>query len=532
MSRLIYIFLFSMLLSSCNPRKKQEKEQEQPPNIIFIMTDDHAYQALSAYDNRLISTPNLDELAEEGMIFNHAYVTNSISSPSRATILTGKHSHLNGVINNSVPFDSTQQTYPKILQANGYQTAVVGKWHLKTQPTGFDYWRILDGLGGQGYYYHPIFRSPEGTVQKQGYTTDVITDMAIDWLDSKRNKDKPFMMMYQHKAPHREWLPSMRHLRFKKDEDIPQPATLFDDYEGRGTAAKEAEMLISKHMALTSDNKIQPEIVNELGYDEFMKWYSRVYKEHYNRLTEEEQEKWDEVYGPINQEFKEKAPRGKELTKWKYQRYMEDYLACIKAVDENVGRLMKYLDENGLAENTIVIYTSDQGFYLGEHGWFDKRFMYEESFRTPLIVRWPEKVKAGSVNDQLVQNLDFAQTMLDAAGITAPSDMQGRSLVPLLKGEDTEWRDALYYHYYEYPGIHAVKRHYGIRTDRYKLIHFYHDVDEWELYDLQEDPNEMQNVIDDPEYEAVEKELRQDLDSIMHHYGDSDSLRMEYLGGR
>ena len=321
----------------------------------------------------------------------------------------------------------------------------------------------------------------------------------------------------------------MRHLRCKKDEDLPEPATLFDDYDGRGTAAEEAEMLISEHMALTSDNKIRPEIVNELGYEEFMDWYPRVYKEHYNRLTEEEQEKWDEVYGPINQEFKQKAPRGKELTKWKYQRYMEDYLACIKAVDENVGRLMKYLDENGLAENTIVIYTSDQGFYLGEHGWFDKRFMYEESFRTPLIVRWPEKVKPGSVNDQLVQNLDFAQTMLDAAGIEAPSDMQGRSLVPLLKGEDTEWRDALYYHYYEYPGIHAVKRHYGIRTDRYKLIHFYHDVDEWELYDLQEDPNEMQNVIDDPDYEAVEKELRQDLDSIMHHYGDSDSLRTHYL---
>ncbi|MBS3776154.1 MAG: sulfatase [Bacteroidales bacterium] len=531
MNRLLYVFLFSMLLSSCKPDKKQDKEQEQPPNIIFIMTDDHAYQALSAYDDRLISTPNLDELAEEGMIFNHAYVTNSISSPSRATILTGKHSHENGVINNSIPFDSTQQTYPKILQENGYETAVVGKWHLKSQPTGFDYWRVLDGLGGQGYYYHPIFRSPEGTVKKQGYTTDVITDMAIDWLKSGRSQDKPFMLMYQHKAPHREWLPSMRHLEFKKDENIPEPATLFDDYGGRGNAAKEAEMLISEHMSLTSDNKLRPEMVRDMGYEAFYGWYDRVYKEHYNRLTEEEQKKWDAVYGPINQEFKEKAPRGRELTRWKYQRYMEDYLACIKAVDENVGRLMKYLDESGLAENTLVIYTSDQGFYLGEHGWFDKRFMYEESFRTPLIVRWPGHVEPGSENDQLVQNLDYAETMLDAAGVEVPSDMQGKSMVPLLEGQNTDWRDALYYHYYEYPGIHAVKRHYGIRTDRYKLIHFYHDVDEWELYDLKKDPNEMHNVIDDPEYIDVKKELRHDLDSIMRHYGDSDSLRMEYMPG-
>ncbi len=529
MHRLFYFLILIIFLSSCHPKKSDKKKKQQPPNIIFIMTDDHAFQALSAYDDRLISTPNLDKLASEGMIFNRAFVGNSISCPSRASILTGKHSHKNGVLTNRARFDSTQQTYPKLLQEHGYQTAVIGKWHLKSQPTGFDYWRILDGLGGQGFYYHPRFRTPDSTMQKQGYTTDVITDMAINWIKSDRDQNKPFMLMYQHKAPHREWLPAMRHLEYKKDQDIREPATLFDDYQGRGTAAKEAEMLISKHMSLTSDNKLRPELVREMGYEPFYGWYDRVYNMHYNRLNEAQQEKWDQVYGPINQRFREEAPKGKALTQWKYQRYMEDYLACVKAVDENVGRLMNYLDEAGLAENTLVIYTSDQGFYLGEHGWFDKRFMYKESFRTPLIMRWPGHIPAGAQSHQLVQNIDFAQTMLDAAGVQIPEDMQGRSLVPLFRGDTTNWRDALYYHYYEYPGIHAVKRHYGIRTDRYKLIHFYHDIDEWELYDLEKDPAEMHNVIDDPGYSQVKKDLKQDLDSIMHHYGDSDSLRQHYL---
>jgi len=526
MNRILFTLMIAFLLSTCNPKEGDKKAEETPPNIIFIMTDDHAYQALSAYDSTLISTPNLDELASEGQLFNRAYVTNSISAPSRATILTGKFGHKNGVINNLAAFDTAQQTYPKILQKTGYQTAMIGKWHLKSKPTGFDYWRVLKG---QGFYYHPEFRTPDGMVKKQGYTTDVITDMAISWLDEKRDSTKPFMMMYQHKAPHREWKPAMRHLRFKKDEAIPEPATLFDDYENRGTAAKEAEMLISKHMALTSDNKIRPEIVRELGYEEFYDWYYRVYKDQYNRMTPEEQQKWDEVYGPINREFKRKHLQGKALTKWKYQRYMEDYLASVKAVDENVGRLMDYLDEEGLADNTLVIYTSDQGFFLGEHGWFDKRFMYEESFRTPLIIRWPGHIKPGSVSNDLVQNLDFAETMLDAAGATIPKDMQGRSLLPLFKGNNKNWRDALYYHYYAYPGIHAVKRHYGICTDRYKLIHFYHDIDEWELYDLKNDPKEMNNVIDDSAYTGIKKRLKNDLDSIMHYYGDSDSLRNAYL---
>jgi arylsulfatase A-like enzyme len=337
------------------------------------------------------------------------------------------------------------------------------------------------------------------------------------------------MLMYQHKAPHREWRPAIRHLQFKKDEDIPEPPNLFDDYENRGTAAKEAEMRIHEHMALTSDNKIRPEIVKELGYEEFLDWYYSAFESRYGRMTEEQKEAWDKVYDPINQEFEEMKPKGKELIHWKYQRYMEDYLATIKAVDENVGRLMEYLDKKELAENTMVIYTSDQGFYLGEHGWFDKRFMYEESFRTPLIIRWPGHVEPGSENNDLVQNLDFAQTMLDAAGAKIPGDMQGRSMLPLFKGDNSNWRDALYYHYYEYPSIHMVKRHYGIRTKRYKLIHFYHDVDEWELYDLEKDPNEMNNVIDDPAYSDVKKRLKEELDSLMKQYGDSDSLRQEML---
>ena len=526
MNRIFFVLMVSFLLSSCKPDKSDKEAENKRPNIIFIMTDDHAYQALSAYDDTRINTPNLDELASEGMLFNHAYVTNSICAPSRATILTGKHSHLNGVRDNGAVFDSTQQTYPKLLQEEGYQTAVIGKWHLKSQPTGFDYWRVLRG---QGFYYQPVFRTPEGTVKKEGYTTDFITDMAIEWLDKKRDKNQPFMLMYQHKAPHREWRPAIRHLRFKKDEDIPEPPSLFDDYENRGTAAKEAEMLISEHMGLTSDNKIRPELVKELGYEEFYDWYYRAFRQRYGRMTAEQKEAWDEVYDPINQEFKELQPHGKELTNWKYQRYMEDYLATIKGVDENVGRLMEYLDKKGLEKNTLVIYTSDQGFYLGEHGWFDKRCMYEESFRTPLIIRWPGHIEPGSENNDLVQNLDFAQTMLDAAGAKVPDDMQGRSMLPLFRKDNSKWRDALYYHYYEYPSIHMVKRHYGIRTQRYKLIHFYHDIDEWELYDLKKDPDEMNNVIDDPAYSDVKQRLKKELDSLMKQYGDSDSLRKEYL---
>jgi arylsulfatase A-like enzyme len=496
------------------------------PNIIFIMSDDHAYQAIGAYGSVLNRTPNIDRLADEGMRFDRAFVTNSICSPSRAVILTGKHSHLNGVRNNVNEFDSEQQTFPKLLRQAGYQTAMIGKWHLKSEPTGFDFWRVLPG---QGHYYQPEFRAPEGTVTLQGYVTDLITEMAIEWLESGRDPSRPFMLMYQNKAPHREWLPAQNHLQDFKDVQLPEPDTLWDDYAGRGSAAAAAEMRIADHMGLTNDAKIDPGLVEALGYKDFLAWYARAYTRSQARLTEKQKANWDEVYGPINEHFREAGLQREALTRWKFQRYMQDYLASINSVDENIGRLLHFLDESGLADNTVVVYTSDQGFYLGEHGWFDKRFMYEESFRTPLLVRWSGIVEAGSATDELVQNLDFAPTLLDIAGVEAPGDMQGVSVVPILKGGSVAERDALYYHYYEYPGIHAVKRHYGIRTDRYKLIHFYYDIDEWELYDLQADPQELQNLYGQAAYADVQANMHARLEKLRAQYGDSDELSSSFL---
>ena len=516
--------LSGILFSDCH--RNAPVKSEDRPNIIFIMTDDHAYQAISTYGSILMKTPNIDRLAEEGMRFDQAFVTNSICAPSRAVALTGKFSHLNGLKDNLDAFDSTQVTFPKILQANKYQTAIVGKWHLKTQPTGFDYWKVLPD---QGDYYHPEFITPDGIVKEHGYVTDVITDMAIHFIDSLRDQAKPFMLMYHHKAPHREWWPSIEDLEAFKHEKIPEPATLFDDYRNRGTAAKAAEMRIAEHMGLSNDNKVHPDIIENLNFDEFLDWYERIYLSQYDRLTDEEKKKWDTVYGPINADFAANPPEGKALTYWKYQRYMQDYLGTIKSVDDNIGRLLEHLKIRGLADNTLIFYTSDQGFYLGEHGWFDKRFMYEPSFRTPLIIRWPEKIQPGQIDSHLVQNIDFAPTILAAAGVEIPDDMQGMSLLPLFSGNHIEWRDALYYHYYEYPGIHMVKRHYGVRTDRYKLIHFYYDVDEWELYDLPNDPDELMNVYDDPEYGEIRNALQKRLGELRKEYGDSDELAMEML---
>jgi arylsulfatase A-like enzyme len=441
--------------------------------------------------------------------------------------LTGKFSHLNGVRDNLDVFDSTQVTFPKILQKNGYETAIVGKWHLKSEPTGFDYWKVLPD---QGHYYDPEFRTPQGIVKEEGYVTDVTTDLAINYLDSIRNQEKPFLLMYHHKAPHRQWWPTMEDLEAYKDAEIPSPATLYDTYINRGTAAKEAEMRIGEHMALSADNKIRPELLAKMNLVEFLDWYESAYLERYDRLDEEEKQRWDAVYGSINEDFEKNTPEGKEMTYWKYQRYMQDYLASLKSVDRNIGRLLDYLDKNELTNNTIVVYTSDQGFYLGEHGWFDKRFMYEPSFRTPLIVRYPTLIEAGSVNNDLVQNIDFAPTFLDLAGTKIPDDMQGMSLLPLFSNDNSKWRDALYYHYYEYPGIHMVKRHFGVRTNRYKLIHFYYDVNEWELYDLEKDPQEMNNVYDNPDYAEVRKQMHKRLDELRIQYKDnSDSLNQHWI---
>ncbi len=513
-------------LFACN----EKVEKAQRPNILFIMSDDHAYQAISAYSNKLTETPNIDRIAEEGMLFTNACVTNSICAPSRATILTGKHCHLHGKTDNVFPFDTTNVTFPQLLHDAGYQTAMFGKLHFGNSPKGFDEFKILPG---QGTYYNPdLITKHEGRIRVEGYTTDLITDMTLNWLKEERSDDKPFIMMYLHKAPHREWLPAPRHFKEFTKKTFPEPETLFDVYEGRGSAAKQAEMNILTHMNWAGDSKIRPEIMDELGIPETCSWDKGAFKREVGRMNPEQRAEWDAVYDPINEEFKKnyKNMSQKELMQWRYQRYMQDYLGSIAAVDDGVGRVLDYLEESGLAKNTIVIYTSDQGFYLGEHGWFDKRFIYDESFKTPLLVKWPGVIKSKSVNTQMVQNLDFAQTLLEVAGVEAPGDMQGESLVPLFKDQTEGFRDAVYYHYYEYPAVHMVKRHYGIVTEDYKLAHFYYDVDEWELYDRKKDPQEMQNEFDNPEYADVVKELKEKLADLRTKYHDSaelDSLNID-----
>jgi arylsulfatase A-like enzyme len=483
-----------------------------PPNIIVVFTDDHAPEAIGAYGGRLAAldpTPGIDRLAREGMLFRNAFVTNAICAPSRAVILTGKFSHLNGILTNAERFDSSQVTFPKLLQAAGYQTAIVGKWHLKSDPTGFDYWEVLPG---QGVYYNPDFLTAAGTVRDTGYVTDLITDKALEWLAHGRDPERPFLLMFQHKAPHREWSPGPEYLTRWRDAEVPEPATLFDDYAGRTSAARTQEMTLAHHMHLGYDLKLWPNTVAPA--DPANDWMAGLRA----RMTADQLAAWDAAYGPGNDSFRRDPPRGDALTRWKYQRYLQDYLRTVASLDANVGRLLDYLDASGLAENTIVVYASDQGFFLGEHGWYDKRWMYEESLRMPLIVRWPGVTPPGSENADLVQNLDLAETFLAMAGVPVPGEMQGRSLVPLLQGRrPADWRDGIYYHYYEYPGVHAVQRHYGIRTDRYKLIHYYL-IDEWELFDLERDPDEMRSVYDDPGYATVVTDLKARLTALRQAY--------------
>ena len=493
------------------------------------MSDDHAYLAISAYDSTLIQTPNIDRIAHEGMLFTNACVTNSICAPSRAVILTGKHSHLNGKIDNKFPFDTTQMTFPQLLQANGYQTAMFGKLHFGNNPKGFDEFQILPG---QGRYYNPEFiTKKEGKKTITGYVTDIITDLTINWLKTERDEEKPFFMAYLHKAPHREWLPAERHYKEYTQKTFKEPSTLFDDYEGRTKAAHEAEMNLLKHMNWAGDSKIYPEVMDELGIPETANSDKAAFQREVGAMNAEQRAKWDAVYGPMNEQFKKDYPKMSQTDKmkWRYQRYMQDYLGSIASVDEGVGKVLDYLEESGLAENTIVIYTSDQGFYLGEHGWFDKRFIYNESFKTPLLVKWPNVIKPGTTNTQMVQNLDFAQTILAAAQVEAPSDMQGENLIPLFKGKTENFREAVYYHYYEYPAVHMVKRHYGIVTEDYKLIHFYDDVDEWELLDRKKDPKELKNVIDDPSYAKVLTKLHKDLADLRIKYKDSEDLDKKFI---
>ena len=476
------------------------------PNILFIMADDHASQAMSCYGSRINRTPGLDRVAKEGIRFESCFCTNGLCAPSRAVILTGRHSHLNGIRDNAHPFDGSQLTFPKLLQKAGYQTALIGKWHLQSEPTGFDYWNILPG---QGEYYNPDFIVMREKKRFPGYVTDIITDFALDFLEEKRQKDRPFLLMMLHKAPHRTWQPSPRHLKMYDEAIFPEPETLFDDYATRSRAAREQEMTLARHMEINSDLKMGPPPA---------------------RLTEEQKAAWDEAYAPKREAFKRENPQGDALVRWKYRRYMQDYLACVAGVDESVATMLDFLDKAGLSGKTLVVYTSDQGFYLGEHGWFDKRFMYEESLRMPLLMRLPGLIEPGSVNGDLVSNLDFGPTFLELAGLKEPPEMQGVPFVEILRtGQAKTRREAVYYHYYEYPAVHMVKRHYGLRTKRYKLIHFYYDIDAWELYDLERDPRELKNVYDDPAYAAVREELKTELKRLQALYGDSDELAQKFL---
>jgi arylsulfatase A-like enzyme len=469
------------------------------PNILFIMSDDHAYQAVSAYGGNLNRTTSIDRIASEGMRFDRCYVTNSLCGPSRACILTGKYSHKNGFFDNtSGKFDGSQTTFPKLLQKAGYQTAVVGKWHLVSDPTGFDHWDILPG---QGQYYRPDFISAAGRRDVSGYVTDVTTDLALDWLKNDRDTEKPFLLMVHYKAPHRPWHPAREKLAHREQEKIPEPATLFDDYATRGRAAHEAHMRI---------NQMRPESDVKLWETN-----SPERKFLFNRMSSADRAAWEKHVDPRLDQFQAANPEGDERTRWFYQLYLKDYLRCVESVDESVGKLLDHLDASGLADNTIVVYTSDQGFYLGEHGWFDKRFMYEQSLRTPLVIRWPSVVKPSSVQDRIASNVDFAETFLEAAGAPIPGDMQGRSLVPLLRGEKPDnWRRAFYYHFYEDKDAdHRVAKHEGVTNGRAKLIHFY-TLGEWEMYDLESDPHELINIYGKPDYAELQQSLHTELERL------------------
>jgi arylsulfatase A-like enzyme len=496
--------LFVSFVSFCSFLPAHVQAADERPNILFMFSDDHGYQAISAYDDSRNRTPNIDRLAKEGMRFNRAFVTNSICGPSRAVVQTGKYSHLNGFPDNggNAWFNPNQQTAPKLLQAAGYNTAVIGKWHLVSDPVGFDYWSILLG---QGTYYNARMKTAGGLVDHSGYTTDIITDVTLDWLKNKRDKNKPFFLMYQHKAPHRQWEPGPKYLDKYKDVTIKEPETLFDDYSGRELPARDQKMSVA-HDLTPLDLKLVEQ----------------------RDLTPEQQATFTKAYADENKKFEDAKLEGKAKTKWQYQRFVKDYIRCVDAVDENVGRVLDYLDESGLAKNTIVIYTSDQGWYLGEHGWYDKRWMYEESFRTPLLVRWPGHTKPGTVSDKMVMNLDFAETFLDIAGVKVPSDMQGASMKPILEGKDpADWRKSVYYHYYEFPQPHHVHPHLGVRTDRYKLIHFY-DLDVWELFDLEKDAHELKSVYKDPAYAATVETMKKELKRLMDQYKDDGHTVVKY----
>ena len=487
------------------------------PNILFIFSDDHALRSISSYGGDLANvapTPNIDRIAAEGMLFQNSFCANSICGPSRACILTGKHSHINGFMRNSrTPFDQSQWTVAKALQKSGYQTAVIGKWHLKSNPVGFDFWEVFPG---QGSYYNPDFIQMDGTKKRfEGYATDLTTEKSLKWIDG-RDKSKPFFLMCQHKAPHRTFSPALRHLGSLDGVEIPEPATLFDQYENRSPLLAANEMEIGRHMTWAYGLKVRVEERPGLELPEFRNYGTPEYK----RMTEAQQKKWDAHFLPKNAKFvadyKANKIDEKELVRWKYQRYMQNYLETVKAVDQSVGDLLKYLDEHDLTDNTIVIYSSDQGFYLGEHGWFDKRWMFEESFKMPFMARWPGKIKPGSRPDALIQNIDYAATFLEIAGEEIPSAIQGHSLVPIFEDSTRSVRDSLYYAYYEL-GEHAVPQHFGVRTKTKKLFYL-PSTQQWQLFDLTKDPNEMVNLAGHPEYKSVKAELEKEYQRLREKF--------------
>lgn len=488
-------------------------------NIVYIMTDDHTAQMMSCYDKSHVSTPNLDRIAADGVKFVHSYVANSLSGPSRACMLTGKHSHKNGFTNNEHGvFDGSQQTMPKLLQQAGYQTALIGKWHLVSTPTGFDYYEILPG---QGDYYNPDFIRMDGTTaHEHGYVTNLITDKAIGWLE-KRDRTRPFALFIHHKACHRDWLPEMKYLTAYEDKEFALPSTFYDDYAGREAAAEqEMEIADNEHMDLVYDNKMyRPGIKTRL---------SEGYLNMIGRLDSADLQRYNDVYEPLSKAFYQSNLGGKQLAEFKYQRFMRDYAKVVKSLDDNVGRTLDYLRQAGLLDSTLVVYTSDQGFYMGEHGWFDKRFIYEESLNTPLVMQLPKGLDARGDINEMVQNIDYAPTFLELAGAPVPDDIQGRSLLPLLKGKHPrDWRKSIYYHFYEYPAEHAVKRHYGLRTaDGWKLVHFYNDINAWELYNLNDDPHELHNLYGKPGTEKKLRQLMKELIELQKLYDDERALRL------
>lgn len=516
-------------------------EAADRPNIVFFFTDDHAPHAIGAVSDfvrDLNPTPTLDKIAADGILFTNSFCTNSICGPSRAVIITGKHSHKNGFRNNGDNFDGSQQTFPKLLRKAGYYTALYGKWHLKSTPQGFDEWSVLPG---QGEYYNPrmlrggidTYKKPKGKgnlgerYEVEGYCTDVVTDLALDYLDRQARSDKPFLLMCQHKAPHRNWMPALRHLNLYDDVDVPEPPTLFDtSYEDNALPARIQEMEIGRHMHLYYDLFVDPpEGVDPATCDAMHaaaknRGTDQSFHRNRQRFTPQQAAKWAAAYGPKNEAFWEANLSGNDVIRWKYQRYMKNYLRCVKAVDENMARVLAKLDELGLDDNTLVVYSSDQGFYLGDHGWYDKRWMYDESLRMPLIMKMPGVIEPGQKCDALVQNLDYAPTFLDLCGVDVPADMQGQSLLPFLKGgQPTAWRDSIYYRFYEFPSVHMVARHRGVRNDRYKLIHFY-EFDEWEFYDLEADPDELVNQYGNETYASAVDQLKDELERLRVKYDD------------